>query len=71
MTKQQAQQGMSVREAAHFLGISEKALRRQIDRRVLPFRKVGRSIRFWRSELEAWRTKLPGCERFVDPALFS
>ncbi len=55
-------QGMSVKQAAVFLGLTEKCLRRRIDRGPVPHRKLGRSIMLWRSELEEWRQELPGCD---------
>ena len=55
-------EGMSVKEGATWLGLSEKCLRRRIDRGLVPYRKVGRSILLWKSELEEWRGQLPGCD---------
>lgn len=51
---------LNFRAAAAFLGLSEKALRRQIDRRRIPFRRLGRKIIFIKSELEAWLSSLSG-----------
>ena len=55
-------EGMSLKDGAAFLGLSEKTLRRRIDRKLVPHRKVGRSILLWKSELEEWRQQLPGCD---------
>ena len=55
-------EGMSVKEGATWLGLSEKCLRRRIDRGLVPHRKIGRSILLWRSELEEWRQALPGID---------
>ncbi len=54
-------EGMGVKEGAEYLGLTEKCLRRRIDRGLVPHRKVGRSILLWKTELEQWREKLPGC----------
>ncbi len=47
---------MSRADVAHFLGVSVGAVdgycRQQDD--PLPFRKVGRRVLFWRSEVEKW-----------------
>ena len=55
-------EGMNLKEGAAFLGLTEKCLRRRLDRGLIPYRKIGRSILFWRSELEAWRLTLPGID---------
>jgi len=55
-------EGMSLKEGAQYLGLTEKALRGRIDRHLVPHRKVGRNILLWKSELEQWRQKLPGCD---------
>ncbi|MEO7862305.1 MAG: helix-turn-helix domain-containing protein, partial [Nitrospirales bacterium] len=44
-----------------FLGWSEKKTRGMIDRKLIPFRRIGRRIVFIRAELDAWLTNLPGC----------
>ena len=55
-------EGLSVKQASEFLGLTEKALRRRIDRHLVPHRKVGRNILLWKTELEEWRGQLPGCD---------
>ena len=55
-------EGLSVKQASEFLGLTEKCLRRRIDRALVPHRKVGRSILLWKTELEEWRGQLPGCD---------
>jgi len=53
-------EGMSLKQGAEFLGLSEKCTRRRIDRGLIPHRRVGRSILLWKSELEEWRQGLDG-----------
>lgn len=55
-------EGMSLKQGAEFLGLTEKALRGRIDRHLVPHRKVGRNILLWKTELEEWRGQLPGCD---------
>lgn len=53
---------MDVRTAAAFLGGSEKQLRGMVDRKLIPFRRLGSTrIIFIRTEMEAWLANLPGC----------
>ena len=51
---------LSVREAAYFLGMTEKALRRHIERGRVPHRRLGRKLVFLTSEIEKWVRELPG-----------
>jgi excisionase family DNA binding protein len=44
---------MTVREAANFLGTTDKTLYTKIWRREIPFIKLGRSVRFDVRDLEA------------------
>ncbi len=53
--------------AARFLGTTEKAVRQQIARRQLPFRRRASRIFFIRAELERFLDALDGCR--VDEAL--
>ncbi len=62
-------QGMSLKQAAEWLGLTEKSLRRRIDRHLVPHRRVGRNIMLWKTELESWREQLPGCD--VEEALLN
>lgn len=55
---------LTVLEAAAYLGLTEKALRRRIERAkaspnrcYLPYRQVGHSLRFLSAELDAWMTQ--------------
>jgi excisionase family DNA binding protein len=48
------------KEAAPFLGITEKALEHHISRGRVPFRKLGRRVIFLREELEEFMNSLPG-----------
>jgi len=52
---------LDVRHAAALLGLSEKATRARVARRLIPFRKLGGRVVFLRIELEAWLSSLPGC----------
>lgn len=52
---------LDVTACAAFLGTTEKAIRARIDRRQLPFRRFGRRIIFFRSELLRYLDALPGC----------
>ena len=49
---------LTVAEVAIWLGKTEKAVRRLVERDAIPHRHVGRSLRFDRVEVEAW-TKPP------------
>lgn len=51
---------LDVREAASFLGTSERSLRWHADHKLIPFRRLGRRIVFRRAELEAFVDRLPG-----------
>lgn len=51
---------LDVRGAASLLGMTDKALRRQVERGRVPFRRLGRKVIFLRNELEAWLHELPG-----------
>lgn len=46
--------------AAAFLGTTEKALRRQVERGRVPFRRLGRKLIFLQPELAEWLRGLPG-----------
>ena len=52
---------LGVREAASFLGVTEKTLRAKIDRRLIPCRRWGSRWVFRKSELDAWWETLQGC----------
>ncbi len=43
---------MTLREAAAYLSLTEKALRRRVERRQIPFTRIGRSVRFDRRALD-------------------
>lgn len=58
---------LHIPEAAQELGITEKALRARVSRRVVPFRRWGSRIVFLRNELEKYLEELPGCQ--LDEAL--
>jgi excisionase family DNA binding protein len=52
---------LDVRSAAGLLGTTEKTVRRLVDRRALPFRRLNSRIIFLRAELETFLAALPGC----------
>lgn len=52
---------LDVSGCAALLGTTEKAIRARVDRRQLPFRRLGGRIIFLRSELMAFLDALPGC----------
>jgi excisionase family DNA binding protein len=52
---------LDVSKGALLLGCTEKGLRRRIERREIPFRRLGGRVVFLRSELEAFLGALPGC----------
>jgi excisionase family DNA binding protein len=45
---------LDVDGAAAYLGMTEKGIRRRVQERTIPYYKVGRLLRFRRSELDAW-----------------
>lgn len=51
---------LGVKEAAIFFGTTEKAIRRRVDRRLLPCRRLGTRILFLKSELLEFVERLPG-----------
>ena len=51
---------LNVCEAAIFFNTTEKAIRRRVDRGLVPFRRLGMRIIFLRSELETFVGGLPG-----------
>ena len=51
---------LDVRQAATVLGLTEKAVRRMIERRILPHRRIRRRVVVLRNELEQWLDALPG-----------
>lgn len=52
---------LDVRGASTFYGGTEKQTRGLVDRRLIPFKRLGKRIVFLRSELEAWLSSLDGC----------
>ena len=51
---------LDVTAAGTFLGMTPKTVRRLIERRRIPFRRVGRRVILVRSELDEWLRILPG-----------
>jgi len=47
--------GVDVRAAARFLGVSPSLVYAYVERKQIPHYRLGRAIRFLLSELEAWR----------------
>lgn len=52
---------MDIATAASFLGTTEKTIRGQVSRRLIPFRRLGGRIVFVRHEIESWVASLEGC----------
>ena len=52
---------LDVRSAAALIGGSEKQTRALVERRLIPFRRLGGRIVFLRTELEQWLASLDGC----------
>ena len=52
---------VDVRGASVFLGGTEKQTRGLVERRLIPFKRLGGRIIFLRAELEAWLSNLDGC----------
>ena len=53
---------LDVASTATFLGVTEKAVRARVARRLIPFRKWGGRIVFLRTELLEFLESLPGCD---------
>ena len=53
---------LDVRTAAALIGVTEKALRAQVGRRLVPHRRLGARIIFLRTEVEQWLATLDGCD---------
>jgi len=52
---------LDVRGAADLLGCTPKAIRKRVERRLIPFRKWGGRLLFKMTELEDFIAALPGC----------
>ena len=52
---------LDVRTAAALLGVTEKLIRSRVERRLIPFRRLGGRVVFLRDELTAYQQRLPGC----------
>jgi excisionase family DNA binding protein len=65
---------ISLSKAANYLGLTEKALRKRVERREIPFRRAGRKLVFDLLELDQWFENLPGTTlqeakaRYAEPA---
>lgn len=51
------QQFLSIEEAAEFLNMTVRWMRRQVDQRRIPFHKFGNRVMFSRSDLESYAQK--------------
>jgi excisionase family DNA binding protein len=51
---------VTLAEAAVYLGRTQKALRKLVERRAVPFRRAGRRLVFDLHELDQWVGRLPG-----------
>lgn len=54
---------LSIRDACAEYGLSRSALYRQIDAGRIPLRKIGKSSRIARDDLDAWLAALPVANR--------
>jgi excisionase family DNA binding protein len=45
---------LNVDEAAAYLGLTEKSVRKRVGGRTIPYIKVGALLRFRRADLDAW-----------------
>jgi excisionase family DNA binding protein len=55
---------LTVAEAAAYCGLTEKALRHRVDRRAIPFKRLGpRTLRFDPRALDAWMSEWT---RYID-----
>ena len=52
---------LDVRGAAELLGCTPKAIRKRVERRMIPFRRWGGRLVFRTTELESFIAALPGC----------
>jgi excisionase family DNA binding protein len=59
-------------EAAYFLRLEEKHVRHLVAHGKLPYRRIGKLLRFLRVELEHWATHQPGIQEghFIFPVTF-
>ena len=53
---------LDVPSAAELLGMTPKAVRQRVARKMIPFKKWGGRICFVRAELDSFIASLPGCE---------
>jgi len=53
---------LDVHGAAELLGCTPKAIRKRVERRMIPFKKWGGRICFVRTELDSFISSLPGCD---------
>jgi hypothetical protein len=58
--RQSSRRFVSLQAAAIFIDHTEKALRKLVERRKVPFRRNGRRLLFVLQELEIWFHSLPG-----------
>jgi len=55
-----AQQYLSIAQGAEYLGLTEKAFRKWLERGRIPYRKLGRRVLIPRNDLERFLSALPG-----------
>jgi excisionase family DNA binding protein len=51
---------LDVNSGATLMGQTERWVRKRIERKVIPFRKIGGRVYLVRSELEEWLARAPG-----------
>lgn len=61
LAKQDTGAILHVQDVALLLSCSEKSIRRRVERRLLPFQKLGGRVIFQREQLMAFLNGLPGC----------
>ncbi len=59
---------LTLRDAAAYLSLTEKALRHRVDRREVPFCRLGKSLRFDRQALDRLmrQSAIDGCTSMCD-----
>ena len=51
---------LDIRSGATLMGQTQRWVRKRIERKVIPFRKIGGRVYLVRSELEEWLAQAPG-----------
>ena len=51
---------LTITQLAAHLGVRERVIQGLVDAGKIPYRKIGKALRFHPAEIEAWWKKLPG-----------